>query len=134
MATILELLALCVKSNASDLHLSSGMPPLLRINGDMKQIKIDPLSKEDIHKMLYEIMTEKYKKAYEEFLECDFSFETKDLNRFRVNVFNQQRGSAAVFRTIPSRIKTLEELNTPPLFANLMNKNKGLILFKGSLK
>lgn len=131
MADILELLTLGVKSKASDLHLSAGMPPLLRINGDMKQINIPALEVKQITSMLYDIMPDAQKKTFEETLECDFSFEVPSIARFRVNAFNQNRGLGAVFRTIPSKVLTLQDLNTPPLFADLMHKTKGLILVTG---
>jgi twitching motility protein PilT len=131
MVDILELLELGVRHKASDLHLSAEMPPLLRINGDMKQIKMLALDKEKIKSMIYSIMSDSQKKSFEEHFECDFSFEVENVARFRVNVFNQNRGPAAVFRTIPSKILTLQDLNTPKLFGELMHKTKGLILVTG---
>ncbi len=128
---ITQLLAFSVKTKASDLHLSSGMPPLLRINGDIKKIDTDVLTHDDVYKAVYDIMNDQNRKAYEENFETDFSFEIKGLARFRVNIFNQQRGCAAVFRTIPSKILSLEQLNAPKLFAELMEKPRGLILVTG---
>ncbi|HEX5464034.1 MAG TPA: twitching motility protein PilT, partial [Burkholderiales bacterium] len=99
---ISELLAFVVKNNASDLHLSSGLPPMIRVNGDIRRINVPPLAHEDVHAMVYDIMSDGQRKVYEEHLECDFSFEVPNLARFRVNAFVQQRGAGAVFRTIPS--------------------------------
>lgn len=128
---ITELLKFSVSQKASDLHLSSGMPPLLRINGDVKKINLPSLSQTQVNNMLHDIMKESQKKEFDEFLECDFSFEISGLARFRVNAFQQNRGSAAVFRTIPSKILSLEDLNAPPKFADFMKLTKGLVLVTG---
>ena len=100
---IAQLLAFAVKNNASDLHLSSGVPPIIRVDGDVKRINMPPLKHKEVHSMVYDIMNDKQRKDFEEFLETDFSFEIPKLARFRVNAFNQNRGCAAVFRTIPTR-------------------------------
>lgn len=131
MSGIIELLSFSVKSKASDLHLSAGMPPMLRINGDVRKLSIPEMDHKQVHSLLYDIMNDQQRKYYEENLECDFSFEVPDLARFRVNAFNQNRGAGAVFRTIPSKVLTLEELKTPPLFATLMDKPRGLVLVTG---
>ena len=110
---IAQLLAFAVKNNASDLHLSSGVPPMIRVDGDMKRINMPPLSHKEVHSMVYDIMNDKQRKAYEEFFETDFSFEIPKLARFRVNAFNQNRGAGAVFRNIPSAILSLDELGSP---------------------
>lgn len=110
---ITTLLAFSVKNKASDLHLSAGLPPMIRVHGDVRRINVDPLDHKTVHAMVYDIMTDSQRKAYEEHLEVDFSFEVAGLARFRVNAYNQYRGAAAVFRTIPSKILTLEELNAP---------------------
>src|SRR5574340_1219853 len=128
---ITELLAFAVKNKASDLHLSSGLPPLIRVHGDIRRINLPPMEHEDVHAMVYDIMSDAQRKAYEEFLECDFSFAVPNLARFRVNAFNQQRGAAAAFRTIPSKVLTLEELNAPKVFADLTERPRGLILVTG---
>src|SRR5687767_15334121 len=99
---IAQLLAFAVKNNASDLHLSAGVPPMIRVDGDMKRVNMPALTHKEVHSMVYDIMNDKQRKAYEEFYETDFSFEIPKLARFRVNAFNQSRGAAAVFRTIPS--------------------------------
>lgn len=131
MADLIELLHFGVENKASDLHLSSGMPPMIRVHGEVRQIEVPALSKEEVTNMIYDIMNENQRKHFDENLECDFSFEVSGLARFRVNAYNQNRGPAAVLRTIPSKILTLEELKTPPIFAQLMSKPKGLILVTG---
>ena len=128
---IAELLAFAHKQNASDLHLSSGLPPLIRIDGDIKRINVDPLDDRTVHNMIYDIMTDKQQKDFEEFLETDFSFELPNIARFRVNAFNQNRGPAAVFRTIPSKVLTLEQLNAPPVFKQIADQPRGLVLVTG---
>ncbi|WP_309638003.1 type IV pilus twitching motility protein PilT [Methylibium sp.] len=128
---ITQLLAFSVKNKASDLHLSAGLPPMIRVHGDVRRINVDPLDHKSVHDMVYDIMNDSQRKAYEETLECDFSFEIQGLARFRVNAFNQNRGSGAVFRTIPSKILTLEQLAAPKIFADLSLKPRGLVLVTG---
>ncbi|WP_423681351.1 MULTISPECIES: type IV pilus twitching motility protein PilT [unclassified Undibacterium] len=128
---ISELLAFSVKNNASDLHLSSGLPPMIRVHGDVRRINLPPLEHKDVHELIYDIMNDSQRKIYEETLECDFSFAIPGLARFRVNAFNQERGPAAVMRTIPSKILTLEQLNAPRIFADLALKPRGLVLVTG---
>jgi twitching motility protein PilT len=128
---ISELLAFSVKNKASDLHLSAGLPPMIRVHGDVRRINLPPLEHKDVHSMIYDIMNDGQRKAYEEHLECDFSFEIPGLARFRVNAFNQDRGAAAVLRTIPSTVLTLEQLNAPRIFAELALKPRGLVLVTG---
>jgi twitching motility protein PilT len=128
---ITELLAFAVKNKASDLHLSSGLPPMIRVHGDIRRINLPPMEHEDVHAMVYDIMSDQQRKVYEEHLECDFSFAVPNLARFRVNAFVQQRGAAAAFRTIPSKVLSLEELNTPKVFAEMTNRPRGLILVTG---
>ncbi len=128
---ISELLAFSVKNKASDLHLSSGLPPLIRVHGDVRRINLPPLDHNEVHAMVYDIMNDAQRKQYDEHLECDFSFDLPGLARFRVNAFNQDRGSAAVIRTIPSRVISLEELQTPKVFADLSLKPRGLVLVTG---
>lgn len=128
---IAQLLAFAVKSKASDLHLSAGLPPMLRIHGDMRRINVPVMEHKDVHAMVYDIMSDSQRKAYEEHLEVDFSFELTGLARFRVNAFNQARGASAVFRTIPSEVLTLETLKTPAVFAELSMKPRGLVLVTG---
>src|SRR5471030_454983 len=128
---ISELLAFSVKNKASDLHLSAGLPPMIRVHGDVRRINLPPLEHKEVHGMIYDIMNDGQRKAYEENLECDFSFEIPGLARFRVNAFNQDRGAAAVMRTIPSNILSLEQLHTPAIFAELSLKPRGLVLVTG---
>ena len=128
---ISELLAFSVKNKASDLHLSSGLPPMIRVHGDVRRINLPPLEHKDVHGMIYDIMNDGQRKQYEEVLECDFSFAIPGLARFRVNAFNQERGAAAVLRTIPSKILSLEELNAPKIFAELAMRPRGLVLVTG---
>jgi len=128
---IAELLAFAYKQGASDLHLSAGMPPMIRVDGDIKRINVDPLDDRTVHNMIYDIMTDKQQKDFEEFLETDFSFELPNVARFRVNAFNQQRGPGAVFRTIPSKVLTLEQLNAPEIFKKICDQPRGLVLVTG---
>ncbi len=128
---ISELLAFSVKNKASDLHLSSGLPPMIRVHGDVRRINLPPLEHKDVHGMIYDIMNDGQRKQYEEVLECDFSFAIPGLARFRVNAFNQERGAAAVLRTIPSKILSLEDLNAPRIFGELAMRPRGLVLVTG---
>jgi twitching motility protein PilT len=128
---ISELLAFSVKNKASDLHLSAGLPPMIRVHGDVRRINLPPLEHKDVHAMIYDIMNDGQRKQYEEVLECDFSFAIPGLARFRVNAFNQERGAAAVLRTIPSKILSLEELNAPKIFGELALRPRGLVLVTG---
>jgi len=128
---ISELLAFSVKNKASDLHLSAGLPPMIRVHGDVRRINLPPLEHKDVHGMIYDIMNDGQRKQYEEMLECDFSFAIPGLARFRVNAYNQERGAAAVMRTIPSKILTLEDLNAPKIFAELAMRPRGLVLVTG---
>ena len=128
---IAQLLTFGVKQGASDLHLSAGIEPMIRVDGDVKRINLPPLDHKQVHDMVYDIMNDKQRKAYDEFLETDFSFEIPGLARFRVNAFNQNRGSSAVFRTIPSKILSLDDLKCPPLFKELADTPRGLILVTG---
>src|SRR5215471_11075576 len=128
---IAQLLAFAVKNNASDLHLSSGVPPMIRVDGDMKRINMPALAHKEVHSMVYDIMNDKQRKAYEEFFETDFSFEIPKLARFRVNAFNQNRGAGAVFRNIPSTILSLDDLGSPKIFRDLCMLPRGLVLVTG---
>jgi len=128
---ITELLAFGVKNKASDLHLSSGLPPMIRVHGDVRRINLPPMEHKDVHAMVYDIMNDGQRKIYEETLECDFSFEVPNLARFRVNAFVQHRGAGAVFRTIPSKVLTLEELNAPKIFKDISEYPRGVVLVTG---
>ncbi len=130
-ADISQLLAFGVKNKASDLHLSAGVPPMIRVDGDVRRINMPALEHKDVHDMVYDIMNDKQRKDFEEFLECDFSFEIPNLARFRVNAFNQNRGAGAVFRTIPSKILSLEDLNAPAIFKDISDTPRGIVLVTG---
>ena len=128
---ITELLAFSVKNKASDLHLSAGLPPIIRVNGDVRRINLPAMEHKDVHAMVYDIMSDSQRKQYEDTRECDFSFEIPNLARFRVNAFVQNRGAAAVFRTIPSKVLTLEELNCPRIFKDIADYPRGIVLVTG---
>ena len=126
-----ELLAFSVKNGASDLHLSAGLPPMIRVDGDVRRINVPALDHKTVHDLVYDIMSDKQRKDFEEFLETDFSFEIPGLARFRVNAFNQNRGAGAVFRTIPSKVLTLEDLDAPAIFKTLADYPRGVVLVTG---
>lgn len=128
---ISQLLAFCVKNGASDLHISAGVPPMIRVDGDVRRVNVPAMKHKEVHEMVYDIMNDKQRKDYEEFLETDFSFEIPGLARFRVNAFNQNRGAGAVFRTIPTKILTLEELNCPGIFVEVSSYPRGIVLVTG---
>src|SRR3954451_17269812 len=126
-----ELLAFVVKNKASDLHLSSGLPPMIRVHGDVRRINVPAMEHKEVHGMIDDIMNDGQRKFYEENLECDFSFAVPNLARFRVNAFVQNRGAAAVLRTIPSKILSLEDLKAPKIFADLADQPRGVVLVTG---
>ncbi|GGY17303.1 PilT/PilU family type 4a pilus ATPase [Massilia dura] len=128
---ISDLLAFSVKNKASDLHLSAGLPPMIRVHGDVRRLNVEALDHKEVHRMIYDIMNDSQRKAYEEMLEVDFSFAIPGLARFRVNAYNQDRGASAVLRTIPSKILTLEDLNAPKIFGDFALKPRGLVLVTG---
>ncbi|HEU0096616.1 MAG TPA: type IV pilus twitching motility protein PilT [Rhizomicrobium sp.] len=128
---IAELLAFSVENKASDLHLSAGLPPMIRVDGDVRRINLPALDHAQVHALVHEIMSDRQRREYEELFEVDFSFEIPSLARFRVNAFTQERGAAAVFRTIPAEIPTLEAIGSPPVFRQLIEQPQGLILVTG---
>ncbi len=128
---IAELLAFSVKHDASDLHLSSGLPPMIRVDGDIRRVNVPALDHKTVHELVYDIMNDKQRKDFEEFFETDFSFEIPGLARFRVNAFNQDRGASAVFRTIPSKVLTLDDLGCPENFKSIVDVPRGLVLVTG---
>lgn len=128
---ITELLAFSVENNASDLHLSTGTPPSIRVDGDVRRLNIPAFDASDVNGLVYDIMNDRQRKEYEENLEVDFSFEVPNLARFRVNAFNQNRGPAAVFRTIPSKILSLDDLGCPDIFRDISDTPRGLVLVTG---
>lgn len=128
---ITELLAFSAKQGASDLHLSAGLPPMIRVDGDVRRINLPPLLHKEVHGLIYDIMNDKQRKDYEEFLETDFSFEVPGVARFRVNAFNQNRGAGAVFRTIPSKVLSMEDLGMGQVFKDICAVPRGLVLVTG---
>ncbi|OQX13947.1 MAG: twitching motility protein PilT [Thiothrix lacustris] len=128
---ITQLLAFSVKNNASDLHLSGGMPPMIRVDGEMRKINLPVLDHKQVHALVYDIMNDYQRKNYEAHWECDFSFEIPGVARFRVNAFNQNRGAGAVFRTIPSKVLTLDQLGAPGIFRKISENPRGLVLVTG---
>jgi len=128
---ITELLAFSAKQGASDLHLSAGLPPMIRVDGDVRRINVPPLEHAQVHALIYDIMNDKQRKDYEEFLETDFSFEVPGVARFRVNAFNQNRGAGAVFRTIPSKVLTMDDLGMGQVFRDISLLPRGLVLVTG---
>ena len=128
---ITELLAFSAKQGASDLHLSSGLPPMIRVDGDVRRINIPPLEHAQVHDLVYDIMNDRQRKDFEEFLETDFSFEVPGVGRFRVNAFNHNRGAAAVFRTVPTKVASMDELGLGEVFKEIALLPRGLILVTG---
>ena len=128
---ITELLAFSVKHKASDLHLSAGVPPMIRVDGEVRKINLPALDHREVHALIYDIMNDHQRKELEENFEVDFSFEVPGMARFRVNAFQQSRGSGAVFRTIPSTVLTLEDLGAPEMFRKIAEFPRGLVLVTG---
>lgn len=128
---ITELLAFSTKQGASDMHLSAGMPPMIRVDGEVRKINVPAMEHKDVLSLIHDIMNDKQRKNYEEFFESDFSFEIPGLARFRVNAFNQNRGCGAVFRTIPSKILSMEDLGMGNIFKQLSMQPNGLVLVTG---
>ena len=128
---ITELLAFSAKQGASDLHLSAGLPPMIRVDGDVRRINLPALDHKQVHALIYDIMNDKQRKDFEEFLETDFSFEVPGVARFRVNAFNQNRGAGAVFRTIPSKVLSMEDLGMGEIFKKISDVPRGLVLVTG---
>jgi len=128
---ITELLAFSVKNKASDLHLSAGLPPMIRVHGDIRRINLPAMEHKEVHGLVYDIMNDAQRKFYEENKEVDFSFEVPGLARFRVNAFVHNRGAGAVMRTIPSKILSLEELKAPKSFESISDFPRGLVLVTG---
>jgi twitching motility protein PilT len=128
---ITELLAFSAKQGASDLHLSAGLPPMIRVDGDVRRINLPPMEHKQVHELIYEIMNDKQRKDFEEFLETDFSFEVPGVARFRVNAFNHNRGAGGVFRTIPSKVLSMEDLGMGQVFKDISMVPRGLVLVTG---
>ncbi|CAN7192210.1 type IV pilus twitching motility protein PilT [Pseudomonas umsongensis] len=128
---ITELLAFSAKQGASDLHLSAGLPPMIRVDGDVRRINLPALEHKEVQALIYDIMNDTQRVAFEKHLETDFSFEVPGVARFRVNAFNQSRGAGAVFRTIPSRVQSMEELGMGEVFRKMTDAPRGLVLVTG---
>ncbi len=128
---ITELLAFSAKQNASDLHLSTGLPPMIRVDGDVRRINLPPLDHKQVHDLIYDIMNDQQGRDFEENLETDFSFEVPGVARFRVNAFMQNRGPGAVFRTIPSKVLSMEDLGMGQVFRDISSVPRGLVLVTG---
>lgn len=128
---ITELLAFSVQQGASDLHLSAGLPPMIRVDGDIRRVNVPPQDHAEVQALIYDIMNDRQRKDFEEFLETDFSFEVPNIARFRVNAFNQNRGAGAVFRTIPSEVLTMEALGMGQVFRDISLLSRGLVLVTG---
>ncbi|WP_315360791.1 type IV pilus twitching motility protein PilT [Neisseria bacilliformis] len=128
---ITDLLAFGVKNKASDLHLSSGLPPMIRVHGDIRRINLPEMNAEEVGHMVTSVMNDLQRKNYQQNLETDFSFELPNVARFRVNAFNTNRGPAAVFRTIPSKVLTLDDLKAPRIFQKISDNPRGLVLVTG---
>ncbi len=126
-----ELLMFAVKQKASDLHLSAGEPPMLRIHGQLRKLETDPFSAELVHRMIYDILNDQQRRVFEENKELDFSIALGEYGRFRVNCFYQNRGQAAVFRAIPNKIYSFEELGLPKVCRQIAKYRKGLVLVTG---
>jgi twitching motility protein PilT len=128
---ITELLAFSAKNGASDLHLSAGLPPMIRVDGEVRRINLPAMEHKDVHRLVYDIMNDKQRRDYEEFWETDFSFEIPGVSRFRVNAFNQNRGAGAVFRTIPSKVLTMDDLGMGKIFKDISEYARGIVLVTG---
>ncbi|MBL4589415.1 MAG: type IV pilus twitching motility protein PilT [Alphaproteobacteria bacterium] len=128
---ITQLLAFVMQNKASDLHLSATNPPIVRVNGLLKKVKADALTNDDIRTMLYSVMTDDQRAEYEKEFEIDFAISFGEKARFRVNAFNTRNGAAAVFRTIPSAIPTMDELDLPLVMRRFADLEKGLVLVTG---
>ncbi|MED5387614.1 MAG: type IV pilus twitching motility protein PilT [Pseudomonadota bacterium] len=128
---ITELLAFSAKNGASDLHLSAGLPPMIRVDGDVRRINLPAMEHKEVHALIYDIMNDKQRKDFEEFFETDFSFEVPGVARFRVNAFNHNRGAGAVFRTIPSKVLTMEDLGMGKVFQKVSEFPRGIVLVTG---
>ena len=128
---ITDLLAFSVKNKASDLHISTGLPPMIRVHGDVRRINLPAANQEQVFDMITDVMNDNQRKIFQQNLETDFSFELPNIARFRVNAFMSNRGPAAVFRTIPSTVLTLEQLNAPKVFEKISDTPRGLVLVTG---
>ena|SRR5688572_9771924 len=128
---ITELLAFAVKNDASDLHLCSGLPPMVRVHGDIRKVNVQPLEHKDVLAMILDLMSDSQRKQYQEIMECDFAVDIPKLTRFRVNALMERRGASAVFRTIPSKTPTLQDIAAPESFKKFASHSRGIVLVTG---
>lgn len=128
---ITELLAFVVKNNASDLHLCSGLPPMIRVHGDVRRVNVPPMEHKDVHAMVFDLMSDSQRKSYQATMECDFAVDIPKLARFRVNALVERRGASAVFRSIPTKVPTLQELGAPECFKKFASHARGIVLVTG---
>jgi len=131
LTPIAQLLRFAIQEEASDLHISAGQPPIVRIHGDLHRIELPPLTAEEAHRLIFDVMSDAQRRAFQEHHEVDFAFVLDDSLRFRVNAFVHNRGEGAVFRTIPTRVPTMAELDLPPVLRDFCEKEKGLVLVTG---
>jgi twitching motility protein PilT len=128
---IAELLAFAVKNKASDLHLSSALPPMIRVDGDLRRLNLPALDNQQLTELLYSTMSDHQRRDFEANLEVDYSYAVPGLARFRVNCFHQDRGVGGAFRTIPVAVWTLEDIGAPSSFKDIINVPRGLVLVTG---
>src|SRR5919199_1857463 len=131
MPTLPELLKTTVEMNGSDLHIATSTPPQVRVHGHLQRLPLPDLTPSDTKALVYSVLTDSQKKRFEETMELDFSFGIKGLARFRCNVFNQRGAVGAVYRLIPEKIRTFQELGLPPVLATLAERPRGLVLITG---
>jgi len=128
---IAELLAFAVKNKASDLHLSSALPPMIRVDGDLRRLNLPALDNQQLTELLYSTMSDHQRRDFEANLEVDYSYAVPGLARFRVNCFHHDRGVGGAFRTIPVAVWTLEDIGAPSSFKDIINVPRGLVLVTG---
>src|SRR5438132_8609120 len=131
MATLPELLKMTVELNGSDLHIALDTPPQVRVHGELQRMQLPPMVASETKQLVYSVLTDSQKKRFEETNELDFSFGIRGLARFRCNVFSQRGAVGGVYRVIPEKIRSLQELNLPPALGNLADRPRGRILVTG---
>src|SRR5687767_14113796 len=131
MLTVSQLLKFAAANKASDLHLSAGEPPMVRVHGELQRIDLPALTSEDTHRLIFDVMNDAQRRVFQEKLELDFAFALDDELRFRVNAFVQNRGEGAVFRSIPHKIPSFDDLGLPSVIRSLCDEEKGLVLVTG---
>ncbi|HET9834610.1 MAG TPA: ATPase, T2SS/T4P/T4SS family, partial [Vicinamibacterales bacterium] len=131
MATLPELLKTLVENEGSDLHIATNTPPQIRVHGHLRRLDAPDLQAADSKQLVYSVLTDAQKKRFEESNELDFSFGIRGLARFRCNVFNQRGAVGAVYRVIPEKIRSLQDLGLPPVLGMLAERPRGLVLVTG---